>query len=298
MQARFPTGGQFEISAGDQRAWIVEVGGGLRRYTAGAREIVDGYAPDEICSAGRGQCLIPWPNRIRDGTYEFAGAQQQLALTEPGGHNAIHGLVRWANWTVATRDADRVTMTYVLHPRPGYPHTLELALEYRLDAGGLTVQTTAVNAGPSACPFGAGAHPYLTAAAATIDTAVLRVPGQVRLIADRRGIPTGREPVEGTIYDFREPRPLGALELDTAFADLARDTDGTARVQFDQTTLWLGEQYTHVMLFTGDRLPSVERRALAVEPMSCAPNAFQSGDGLLSLEPGESFVARWGIQPS
>ncbi len=298
LPAHFPTGDQFEISAGEQRAWIVEVGGGLRRYTAGGREIVDGYAADELCAAGRGQCLIPWPNRIRDGAYEFAGAQQRLALTEPSEQNAIHGLVRWANWTLAAREADRLTMTHVLHPHPGYPHTLELAVDYRLDADGLTVETTAVNVGASACPFGAGAHPYLTAVTSTIDTAVLRVPGRTRLIADERGIPTGRESVEGTDYDFREPRPLGALELDTAFTDLDRDADGRARVRFDQTTLWLDEQYTNVMLFTGDRLPSVDRRALAVEPMSCAPNAFQSGDGLLTLEPDESFVAKWGIQPA
>jgi aldose 1-epimerase len=53
------------------------------------------------------------------------------------------------------------------------------------------------------------------------------------------------------------------------------------------------------MLFTGDSLPDASRRrgGLGVEPMTCAPNAFASGDGLRVLEPGESFSAAWGIAP-
>jgi aldose 1-epimerase len=293
-----PTGFQVEIVRGEQRAWIVEVGGGLRRYAVDGREVVDGYAEQELCRSGRGQCLLPWPNRIRDGRYEFGGLEQQLALTEPGKHNAIHGLVRWANWSVSERETDRVTMTHVLHPQPGYPHTLDLAVAYRLDAKGLSVETRATNVGSSVCPFGAGAHPYVTAGTPTVDAALLQAPGRTRLITDERGIPTGREPVAGTAYDFSEPRPIGTLQLDTAFTDLDRDEHGVARVRLDDTTLWLGERYTHLMLFTGDPLPDVNRRALAVEPMTCAPNAFRSGDGLLTLAPGESFTARWGIRTS
>lgn len=273
------------------------MGGGLRRYAAGGREVVDGYGEDELCRSGRGQCLIPWPNRVRDGRYEFAGAPQQLALSEPTKQNAIHGLVRWVNWTLAAQEPDRAVLAYVLHPQPGYPHTLELSIEYRLDARGLTVETSAVNAGQTECPFGAGAHPYLAPHRATVDDAVLQAPGRTRLIADTRGIPTGSEAVTGTEFDFREAHKIGELQLDTAFTDLERGDDGTARVQFDGTTLWFGEEYTHLMLFTGDPLPDVARRALAVEPMTCAPNAFQSGDGLLRLAPGASFVASWGIDP-
>ncbi len=293
-----PSGDQFEISSGDQRAWIVEVGGGLRRYKAGDREIVDGYGEEELCRSGRGQCLIPWPNRIRDGRYEFAGAPQQLALSEPTKHNAIHGLVRWVNWTLVIHGPDSAVMAYVLHPQPGYPHTLLLSIEYRLDARGLTVETSVVNTGPTECPFGAGAHPYLAPRTATVNDAVLQAPGRSRLIADGRGIPFGSEPVAGTEFDFRKPHTIGALQLDTAFTDLERSADGTARVQFDDTTLWFSEEYTHLMLFTGDPLPDVARRALAVEPMTCAPNSFQSGDGLLRLAPGASFAARWGIEPA
>lgn len=298
------SGRQVEIAWGEQRAWIVEVGGGLRAYSVRGREQLDGYRAGEMCSSARGQCLVPWPNRIRDGRYEFAGKRQQLPLSEPERQNAIHGLARWVNWTLATQTADSASMAYLLHGQPGYPHTLELVVEYRLDANGLTVCTTATNVGVSACPYGAGAHPYLTIGTPTVDSVILQAPGRTRLITDERGIPTGAEPVDGSEYDFRQPRPLGQLKLDTAFADLERDDDGRARVHLASpdrdraATFWLDEGYRYLMLFTGDPLPDVNRRSLGIEPMTCAPNAFQSGDGLVSLEPGASFAACWGIEAS
>jgi aldose 1-epimerase len=142
-----PSGFQIEIRAGDHVATVVEVGGGIRRYAVGAVDVLDGYDADAICRSGRGQLLLPWPNRIREGAYAFAGEQRQLALTEPSTRSAIHGLVRWANWTLAEREEHRAVLRHTLHPQPGYPHTLELAVEYALDGAGLAVETTAVNAG-------------------------------------------------------------------------------------------------------------------------------------------------------
>jgi aldose 1-epimerase len=293
-----PSGFQVEIRAGGHAATVVEVGGGIRRYTAGGVDVLDGYGEDAICRSGRGQLLLPWPNRIRDGAYSFRGERRQLALTEPPTRTAIHGLVRWANWTLAEREEHRAVLRHTLHPQPGYPHTLELAVEYVLDGAGLTVTTTAVHAGPAACPFGAGAHPYLAVRGATVDGSVLRLPARTRLRADDRGIPTGAEPVDGTELDFRGGRAIGSTVLDTAFSDLERDADGRARVRLDGTVLWLDEAYGYAMVFTGDPLPDVARRSLAVEPMTCAPNAFQSGDGLLVLEPGASFRGSFGIEPN
>ena len=110
-------------------------------------------------------------------------------------------------------------------------------------------------------------------------------------------------PVAGTEYDFREPRAIAATKLDHGFTDLERDEDGLARVELTNPAsgvalaLWVDESYPYLMLFTGD-LPEVERRALAVEPMTCAPNAFRSGEGLIVLEPGGSVTSTWGISPT
>ncbi len=301
-----PSGDQFELRHGEQRVVVVEVGGGLRTYTLAGQEVLDGYAEDQMCPSARGEVLIPWPNRLRDGTYEFDGDRLQVALSEPGKHNAIHGLVRWVNWNATEHSESHVAMAQTLSAQDGYPFSLALRIDYRLDVDGLTVETTATNLGGSDCPYGAGAHPYLTVGTDSIDRCMLKSPGAVRMLTDEQAIPTSSEPVTGTEYDFRARRPIGSTQLDTGYGEPDRDPDGRARVVLQapgedgrRVTLWMDERYPYLMLFTGDSLPdrARRRRALGVEPMTCAPNAFQSGEGLHRLKPGESFTGTWGIQP-
>ncbi len=297
----YPSGRQVELSAGDQQAVIVEVGGGLRTYSVGGAELLDGYPEEAMCSSGRGQLLIPWPNRLEDGSYEFEGRHNQLPLSEAEASNAIHGLVRWATWALREDGPGRAIAEHVLHPQPGYPYTLELAVEYSLSEAGLRVQTTATNAGSEQCPYGAGAHPYFTVGTETVDPVVLRVPARTVTPSGRRGLPLEPQPVEGTMYDFRVARPIDEAVLDCAYTDLERDEDGLARVELRDPgtgrglTLWADETHGYLQVFTGDPLPDVARRSLAVEPMTCPANAFRTGEGLIRLEPGESFRSVWGI---
>lgn len=264
--------------------------------------MLDGYPVNEMSGSGRGQVLIPWPNRIEDGSYEFDGRRHQLPIDDVPEQDAIHGLVRWASWTVGEREPGRVLMEHALHPRPGYPFSLELGIEYRLSADGLRVRATATNVGASPCPYGAGQHPYLTLGTPTVDPLVLQAPSRTVLRSDERGIPIDRSSVEGTDCDFRRPREIGGARLDHAFTDLERDDDGLARVRLwdpeagSGLTVWVDEGYGYLMLFTGDPLPDVARRSLAIEPMTCPPNAFRTGEALIALEPGGSFTSSWGIE--
>ncbi len=299
-----PSGRQYQLRLGVQRATVVEVGGALRSYAVDGVDVLDGYGRDERCTAGRGQSLIPWPNRLAGGRFRFGGEDHQLALTEPERSNAIHGLVRWANWAPSEQSDDRVVMAHCLHPQPGYPFCLDLRVTYSLSDTGLTVALQATNVGTSPLPFGAGAHPYLTLGTGVIDPLVLRAPGSLWLRSDDRQIPTGTEAVDGTPYDFRSARQIGATELDTGYGGLERDDDGRARVELATEdgsrtlTLWMGPAYRWLMLFTGDKLsPPKRRTGLAVEPMTCPPNAFQTGEGLIIVQPGETFSDSWGITP-
>jgi aldose 1-epimerase len=292
-----PSGEQVELGFGEHRAVVVAVGAGLRTYSFGERAVIDGYGADELSSSGRGQVLVPWPNRIEDGSYEFDGRAYQLPLDEPDRRNAIHGLTRWSSWPVVDRAADRVAFEHVLYPRPGYPFSLELRVEYLLSNVGLTVRTEATNIGSDPAPYGSGSHPYLAVDRDVVDDVELRVPAATVLFADERGIPVGSGSVADDGLDFRESRPIGSIKLDHCFTDLEREGDGRARVRVGSTTLWADESYSYLMIFTGDGLPDVERRSIAVEPMTCAPNAFRSGEGLVRLEPGERHVGSWGIAP-
>ncbi|TMF87017.1 MAG: aldose epimerase [Chloroflexi bacterium] len=300
MTAPYPSGEQHAISFGEQTAVVVEVGGGLREYRVDGFDVVDGYAPEQLATAARGAPLMPWPNRLRDGRYRFDGVDYQLPLTEPAQRNALHGLARWSAWQRSQHAPERVVMTHLLHPQPGYPFTLGLSADYSLSAAGLKVVLTGRNLGPRPAPFGAGQHPYVRVARGLIDGARVRSPAALRLRTDGRQIPVGEPvPVRGK-YDLRRSPRLGPRVLDTAFTGLERDPDGLARVVMTgpqrRVTVWLDAGFEHLMLFTGDTLAGAERRrGLGVEPMTCAPNAFQSGLGLRVLEPGEELTASWGI---
>ena len=197
-------------------------------------------------------------------------------------------------WSLGAREEGRAVVEYRLEPQPGYPFSLALAIEYSLSPDGSASATTAENTGSEAAPFGSGMHPYLTG---PVDDVVLRSPGRVVLHTDERGLPTGREPVAGTEYDFTRARAIGSTQLDRAFTDLERDADGLARVNVGDVTVWLDESYGWLQLFTGDPLPDVARRSLAVEPMTCPANAFHTGEAVIRLEPGESVTSAWGISP-
>jgi len=299
-----PSGRQYRITHGPQEAVITEVGATLRSYRVEGHELLDGFAENEICTVARGQPLLPWPNRLRDGRYEFQGVSYQTALTEPTKMNAIHGLARWMNWTAEQRKESSVVMRLLLHPQEGYPFSLSLSIEYRLDQRGLAVTTAGTNAGAAPLPYAAGQHPYLTVGTELIDAASLRLPVLLEMEVDQRQIPTGRlMQVKGTASDFLELREIGGTVLDTAFTSLVPDADGLTRIIMQapsgrpRLTLWMDKAYQYVMVFTGDTIPEVERRrrGLGLEPMTCAPNAFQSGLGLATLEPGASAHSTWGI---
>ncbi len=285
----------------------MEVGAGLRTYTAGGRAVLDGYGPSDMISGGRGQALIPWPNRLGDGHFEWDGQDLQTALTEPEQHNAIHGLVRWEPWSLAEQHPDRARLEYRLHPQPGWPWILDLAVTYTLSNAGLEARTTAVNleGGVGRCPFGVGWHPYLFAFGGLVDDTELTFQAGSTYVMDERGLPAGTAAVAGGALDFSAGRRIGSAHLDAGFTDLARDAAGRAVVELaatdgsgQRTRLWMDGAYGYLMVFTGDTLaePQRRRRGVAVEPMTCAPNMLQNGFGRVVLEEGATFEAVWGLE--
>lgn len=304
-----PAGEQFEITADGYRVVVTEGGAALRLLQHQGRDLVDGFAEESKPSGGRGQVLIPWPNRIRDGAYTFDGVEQQLALSEPTRRNASHGLVRWAAWSVQEHTRHSVSLTYRLMAQTGYPWTLDLEIGYDLSAAGLTVTHSATNLAAAAAPYAAGMHPYLQVGPLTthrVDQLELLMPGATRcLVDDDRKLPIGEESVEGTDFDFRVPRPIRDLKIDHAFTDLTRDARGRAVVEVRDPRdgsgvgLWVDRSHRWVQIFTGDVPGDSARRSLAVETLTAPPDAFNSGRDLLTLaaagEPDDSFSASWGL---
>lgn len=302
MSAPIPASGrQLRISAHGYEAAIASVGATLRALTFDDRDLIVPFDADEVRPAYRGATLAPWPNRIVDGRYSFGGAEHQLALTEPARGHALHGLLAWTEFADRVVEDDRVVLVAVIEPQLGYPFRVEVAVEFRLDSDGLNQTVTAHNIGTDAAPWGTGPHPYLVGGDGRVDDWTLTLPAaEVLTVTPDRLSPVAVEAVDAhPEWDFRNPRAIGDVFIDHAFTELAR-ADGVAEVRVvaadgHGVALSWGESCPWVQVHTAD-LPTDavhSRIGLAVEPMTCPPDAFNSEVDLIVLEPGAEAAASW-----
>ncbi|WP_166355048.1 aldose 1-epimerase family protein [Phytoactinopolyspora limicola] len=293
--------GEHTLRWGEQEAVVVEAGGGLRTYSAAGADLVAGYPAGSVCPSARGQWLVPWPNRIRDGRYTFAGTEHRTPL-DPGKTTAIHGMVRWLPFQVLARAEASIELGTVLTARPGYPWTLRIWTRWSLGERGLTSELVVENVSDDDAPYAAGTHPYLALGGGLVDDVTVTVPGATILLGEH-GMMTQRTPVDND-NDFRTARIVGESQLGL-YTDLSRDTSGLAHTVLERPdgwriALWQDEAWPFVLLYTADSVSVAEgrRRSLAVEPMTAAVDAFNTGDGLITLEPGGTFTGTWGISAS
>ena len=292
-----PTGAQFEITAGDVVATVTEVGAGLRAFSAAGLPYVEDFPVDARPPRGAGTVLVPWPNRTAGGRWTWNGTAQQLALSEPAAGNAIHGLLRHTFYDVVERSADTVTLGARVAPQSGWPVPLAVQVRYAVAAAGLIVTHVVENIGAEAVPFGVGAHPYVRAGDAATDDCTLHLAASTALPLED-GLPTGPvRPDDG----LSAGRPLAGLELDHAYGGCA-PADGDTLVRHrlvgpdGGVELWAEPDFRWVQVFTPADHPG-RGRAVAVEPMTCPPDALNSGTDLITLAPGESWTGSWGLRP-
>jgi len=288
---------EVRLSAGAAELAVNLRGGGMRRLRVGDWDLLQSYPAGTVVGGWPGAVLLPWPNRLRNGRWTWRGRDLQLPVTSPESPSAIHGLVGWQPWTALAVEDERATVATVVEPHPGYPFRLAAAVDYVLTADRLTVTARVRNVGVEPAPFGAGFHPYFSVGATDdgdIGEAELTLPARTALVLDG-GLPTGeRTPFDGAVGR------IGDRALDDALTDLVRDEDGMARVALrgpaGELELAVDPAWQWLQVFTGDTLPEGRRRrSLAVEPMTCPPNALADGVDLIVLEPGAEWSGTWAL---
>jgi aldose 1-epimerase len=282
-------------------AVVAELAASLRRVRVGDVEIVQDYGADALPSGGSGIVLVPWPNRIRDGRWTQGGSVQQLDVTEPAKGNASHGLLRNTGYRVTDRSESAITLSATVFPQHGYPFHLDTSVRYSLTATGLEVVHGIHNVGDATAPFGVGCHPYLRVGDTPMRDLVVTVSGERMLETDDRSLPVREVPVAGTPQDLRGGGALRDLDLDTAYTGLAT-VDGRVRHRLAApdgraVELHADPVFGWAQVFTNPVYATDDGRidAVAIEPMTCPADAFNSGTDLLRLEPGEQWVAGWGL---
>lgn len=299
------SGEQFELRRAGARAVIGQVAAVLREYTVNEVHYTETWAEDALPPMGCGIVLAPWPNRIEDGKWTAPdGSEQQLDITEPGRHCAIHGLLRNTAYTAVEQSVDAVTLAASIYPQHGYLFNLDTTVRYQLTDDGLQVTHTVTNRGGQPAPFGIGAHPYLRIGDTPIAELTLTVSARTQAPIDDRWLPQGLAPVGEHGPDLREGKLLGDVRADIALTDL-EPVDGRFEHRLTapdgaELIVWTDEDFGWVQLYTPQDFPADPahpRPAVAIEPMTCGANAFNTGRDVLTLAPGESWSAGWGISP-
>jgi len=298
-----PSGEQIAIAHGDQRAVVTEVGATLRTYVKGGVSVIEGFAGEEVPTGARGQVLFPWPNRIGDGEWSFSGRSARASVDDLDHDTAIHGLVRWRPFQIEAVNQNRCVLSMLLHPSPAYPFLIEINVAYHLGALGLTLTTTVTNRDGVPLPFGVGFHPYLAVTTPTIEGSLLELPAKSYVAVDDRQLPTGEIlPLAGGPSDFTQRKSVSGHELDVTYTDLIRDDTGLAVATLEDGTggeidLSVDRNFPYLQVYTGDGLEKGRRRtSVAIEPMTCPPDALRSGKDLVILEPGQHWAGSWRLR--
>jgi aldose 1-epimerase len=295
----------WTLRAGGYVAVVDPIGASLASLRHEGRDLVVPYPAGTLRPLYRGALLAPWPNRVVDGRYQFGGVRYELPLNERERGHALHGLVQWVRWDALRVAEDRVEVGHRLVPQDGYPFALDLRATFVLGADGLTTVLRVRNVGDGPAPYGCAPHPYLVAGPGRVDDWRLTLPAGRRLEVDDRLAPTHTVEVDDVDARFTDRR-LRGIALDHAFTDLERDDDGRARVRVvvdadgpvqPGVEMSWGPWGPWVQVHTAERPePEDHRVGLAVEPMTCPPDAFNSGTDLVVLGPGDEHEAEWVIR--
>ena len=304
---------ELTLSLGNQRVVVSPWGASLRRYSlteVDGREtdIVWGYSGGTHKKGGQGDVLIPFPGRVAEGRYSFDGQTFQLERNDKEGPNAIHGFVRTLPWKVRDLQPGRVTFDISLeaetYGRRGYPFSLAISVTYGLDHRGLSCSFAVQNAGRQSAPVGVGFHPYFTVGTTLVDEAEVKIPCAGYVEFNERLAPTGTIlDVTGTEWDFRNYRSVGSRRFNHCYVELERDEEGMATASLRHVgsdraiDIVMDRSFSAVVVYSGDAITDAPRRALAIEPMTCATDALNHPEwGLKRLLPEESFAGRYLIR--
>ena len=298
-----PTGAQHVLTRGDYTAVITEVAASLRTLTVGGVDLIPQYPPLRTPPFASGIVLMPWPNRVADGAWALHGEKMQLDITEPARHTALHGLLRFSPYRVLERTDSSITLGATVFPQHGYPFQLETSVRYELVDDGIAVTHEVRNLTGAAAPVGIGTHPFLTIGDVPAEDLVLTVNASTFFDVDSRLLPLAEVPVDGTQYDLRAGVRLGGLELDTAFGEVAPVDGVSATLRAPdgrEVRLVQDDNHPYLQVFTTPIFPKLggPGLAVAIEPMTAAPDALNSGLGLRWVEPGATWSVGWGIRYS
>lgn len=285
------------ISAGEYRALLSALGAGVARLQLCGVDLLMPHDPSIAPEGYSGQTLLPWPNRLRDGAYRWQGRDYHLTCNDKGTHTALHGLVADSLWDIDEASDSHVRLSISVDASAGFPWSFRSEMVYRLDADtGLNIDIATENLSSSPMPYGVSHHPYLMPGSGTVDDWILEAPALSYYESDEQLIPVAQHTVEDSIFDFRTPIAMKDRVVDNSFTDLPR-AEWTVRVSHSVSgvSTCVHSSAPWLQMYSGD---FIQRAGLAVEPMTCPPNALATGQDLILIEPHQRHMFSYRISGS
>jgi len=284
------------------------LGGSINQMTLNNKgnliKIMDGYssirdAEKNLTSSFKGSNLFPFPNRIADGKYNFNNQVYQLTLNFPQENNAIHGLLFDEEFKIVDKQdgatGSMLILEYEAKEAKGYPFRYYFKTLYRLrENNGFECEIQVTNLMDHPIPVAHGWHPYFKLGESQINDLQLQFQAKNILKVDKRNIPTG----ESISYNkFNKLTTILDINLDNCFR-LSEENERAETIIMNKSSdfgykIWQetgSYKYNYLQIYTPPH-----RKSIAIEPMTCIPDAFNNKEGLIILSPSESFSVIWGI---
>jgi len=284
---------------------IVDYGANIRELILESHTVIRGVKNDNELikdKAFKSSHLLPWPNRIKDGVFHHNEQKHQLPINEEPRHHALHGFVYQLPFEIIDEQFEEHAAAITLQNKylgdfPGYPFRFTTTLKYHLsDVHGLSIQTSVKSDETQYhIPMGIGWHPYFQFDM-PVDRLELQLPTVEKYDLDERAIPRGSKKLYS---EFAASKRIANTQFDDCFRLIEPMEKAETRVNVaEQMELifWqeTGEnKFNYLQVYTPP-----DRNAIAIEPMTCAIDAFNNQDGLILLKPGESIDGSYGVMLS
>jgi len=283
-------------------------GAGLNRWEISSDTFtwnyIAGYEKEEdFIKKYNGVILAPFPNRLKNGAYSFSNHRYQLEVNQPQEGHSLHGFLYDKSFSIRSIDSDESKITLHLGydytgDNQAYPFQFMLDLLYIWDGEKLDIITEVENKGTSEMPFGLGWHPYFTFPV-SVNELIWTMPSSYIYEVDENKIPTLEK---SEFYEFIDGKLIDEDHYDDGFEFTSEksteslkllDTKNQTEIEFNFA---LGDKnkadggYRFLQVYT-----PLDRKRIAIEPMTCLADAFNNGKGLNILKPNTTLSNQWSI---
>ncbi len=263
------------------------LGASLQQLNLNNKAILNGITDDEngietYKNMFNSAFLFPFPNRIEHGKYSFEGENYQLACNESALNNAIHGHIYNKSFKIKNIESSETKASIILNydykgDIDGFPFPYKLSIIYKFERNRITITFKVLNTGEQLFPFGIGWHPYFNSN--NLAESVLNFKGKFQYKLSDKMIPISKHQ-----FPFKAPLKINDISLDDCFILEKPKINLATKTTHLEINFKSVSETNYLQIYTPEN-----RKSIAIEPMTCAPNCFNSKDGLLKLAPNKTF---------